>query len=199
MQAFSKTWCKTHCQGCYLSAYMVILFIRLYLLNLIYLKWCHDFTYISYQLPLGMRWVSVCMSHMYRNNHKSHKWKTLYINAFYSLWDHAYKIYQFEWCFINICFLITKHIKYETVCIFKVGPFTSISSILSNRKKLFLLLHLSISSFIQHCEFIVTVLMAPSHYLSQCWLIISKVKWHWSKGKFTRDNSAIYHWNYLEN
>ena len=42
-------------------------------------------------------------------------------------------------------------------------------------------------------------LTAPSHYLNQCWLIISKVKWHSSKGKFTRDNSAINHWNYLEN
>ena len=42
-------------------------------------------------------------------------------------------------------------------------------------------------------------LMAPSHYLNQCWLIISKVEWHSSKGKFTRDTSAINHWNYLEN
>ena len=40
-------------------------------------------------------------------------------------------------------------------------------------------------------------LTAPSHYLNQCWLIISKVKWHSSKGKFTRDTSAINHWNYL--
>ena len=38
-------------------------------------------------------------------------------------------------------------------------------------------------------------LMAPSHYLSQCWLIISKIEWHSSKGKFTRDTSAISHWN----
>ena len=42
-------------------------------------------------------------------------------------------------------------------------------------------------------------LTAPSHYLNQCWLIISKVEWHSSKGKFTRDTSAINHWNYLEN
>ena len=42
-------------------------------------------------------------------------------------------------------------------------------------------------------------LTAPSHYLHQCWLIISKVDWHSSKGKFTRDNSPINHWNYLEN
>ena len=42
-------------------------------------------------------------------------------------------------------------------------------------------------------------LTAPSHYLNQCWLIIRKVEWHSSKGKFTRDNSAINHWNYLEN
>ena len=41
-------------------------------------------------------------------------------------------------------------------------------------------------------------LTAPSHYLNQCWRIISKVEWHSSKGKFTRDNSAINHWYYLE-
>ena len=42
-------------------------------------------------------------------------------------------------------------------------------------------------------------LTAPSHYLNSCWLIISKVQWHSSKGQFTRDASAINHWNYLEN
>ena len=42
-------------------------------------------------------------------------------------------------------------------------------------------------------------LMAPSHYLTPCWFIISKVQWHSSKGKFTRDTSAINHWNYLKN
>ena len=42
-------------------------------------------------------------------------------------------------------------------------------------------------------------LMAPSHYLNQCWFMVGKVEWHSSKGKFTRDNSAINHWNYLEN
>ena len=42
-------------------------------------------------------------------------------------------------------------------------------------------------------------LMAPSHYLNQCWLIISKVQWQSSEGKFTRDTSAINHWNSLEN
>ena len=42
-------------------------------------------------------------------------------------------------------------------------------------------------------------LTAPSHYLNKCWLIISKVEWHSSKGKFARDNSATNHWNYLEN
>ena len=45
----------------------------------------------------------------------------------------------------------------------------------------------------------VCCLTAPSHYLNQCWLIISKVEWHSSKGEFTRDTSAINHWNYLEN
>ena len=33
-------------------------------------------------------------------------------------------------------------------------------------------------------------LMAPSHYLNQCWLIISKVLWHSSEGNFIRDASA---------
>ena len=42
-------------------------------------------------------------------------------------------------------------------------------------------------------------LTAPSHYLNQCWLIISKAEWHSSKGKFTRDHSAVNHWNYMEN
>ena len=41
-------------------------------------------------------------------------------------------------------------------------------------------------------------LTAPSHYLNQCWLIISKVQWHSSEGSFTRDTSAIHHWNYLK-
>ena len=31
-------------------------------------------------------------------------------------------------------------------------------------------------------------LTAPSHYLNQCWLIISKVQWHSSEGNFTRNN-----------
>ena len=42
-------------------------------------------------------------------------------------------------------------------------------------------------------------LMAPSHYLSQFWIIISEVQWHSSEGNFARDTSAINHWNYLEN
>ena len=42
-------------------------------------------------------------------------------------------------------------------------------------------------------------LTVPSPYLNECWLIISKVEWHSSKGEFTRDTSAINHWNYLEN
>ena len=42
-------------------------------------------------------------------------------------------------------------------------------------------------------------LTAPSHYLNQCWLIISKVQWHSSECTSTRDASAISHRNYLEN
>ena len=36
-------------------------------------------------------------------------------------------------------------------------------------------------------------LRAPSHYLNQCWLIISKVLWHSSEGNFIRDTSATIH------
>ena len=36
-------------------------------------------------------------------------------------------------------------------------------------------------------------LTAPSHYLNQCWLIISKVLWHSSEGNFIRDTSATIH------
>ena len=42
-------------------------------------------------------------------------------------------------------------------------------------------------------------LTAPSHYLNQCWLTISNVQWHPSLSNFTRDASAISHWNQLEN
>ena len=40
-------------------------------------------------------------------------------------------------------------------------------------------------------------LTTPRHYLNQCWLVISKVELHSSKGKFTRVTSAINHWEYL--
>ena len=36
-------------------------------------------------------------------------------------------------------------------------------------------------------------LMAPSHYLNQCWVIISKIQWYSSKGNFTRDTSTTNH------
>ena len=38
-------------------------------------------------------------------------------------------------------------------------------------------------------------LMAPSHYLNQCWLFISDVHWHLSEGIFIIDTSAINYWN----
>ena len=41
-------------------------------------------------------------------------------------------------------------------------------------------------------------LTAPSHYLNQCWLIISKVQWHSSKGNFTRETFIINLWNQLK-
>ena len=34
-------------------------------------------------------------------------------------------------------------------------------------------------------------LMAPSHYLNQCWLVISEVQWQSPEGNFTRDTPAI--------
>ena len=42
-------------------------------------------------------------------------------------------------------------------------------------------------------------LKAPSHYLNQCWLIVSKVQWHSSEGNFTKDTSATNHWINLKN
>ena len=42
-------------------------------------------------------------------------------------------------------------------------------------------------------------LMAPSHYLNQCWLIISKVLLLSCEGNFTRDASIINHYNLFEN
>ena len=42
-------------------------------------------------------------------------------------------------------------------------------------------------------------LTAPSHYLSQCWLIISEAQWQSPDGNFTRDASAINYYNQLEN
>ena len=42
-------------------------------------------------------------------------------------------------------------------------------------------------------------LTAPSHYLNQCWLIISEVQWHSYLGNFTRDTSTINHQNQFQN
>ena len=36
-------------------------------------------------------------------------------------------------------------------------------------------------------------LTAPSHYRDQCWLVISMVQWHSSKGNVTQDASVINH------
>ena len=38
-------------------------------------------------------------------------------------------------------------------------------------------------------------LTVPSHYLNQCWLIISNVLWHSSEGNFIRDTSATIYYN----
>ena len=37
-------------------------------------------------------------------------------------------------------------------------------------------------------------LSAPSHYLNQCWLIISEVLWHSPQGSFMWNNQDIYIW-----
>ena len=44
-------------------------------------------------------------------------------------------------------------------------------------------------------QVIACCLTAPSHYLNQCWLIISKVWWHSSDGNITRDVSFMNDWN----
>ena len=41
-------------------------------------------------------------------------------------------------------------------------------------------------------------LTAPSHYLNQCWLIVSTDQWCLSKGNFTRDTPAINEGNQLQ-
>ena len=41
-------------------------------------------------------------------------------------------------------------------------------------------------------------LTAPSHYLNQCWLIISKVQWHASENNFMRDTLFICDWSFLK-
>ena len=40
---------------------------------------------------------------------------------------------------------------------------------------------------------------APSHYLNQCWLIISEVLWHSPRANFTGNAQAIYPWYKFEN
>ena len=42
-------------------------------------------------------------------------------------------------------------------------------------------------------------LTTPSHYLNQCWLIISKVQWHSSEGNFVSDTAATIHKKKLDN
>ena len=42
-------------------------------------------------------------------------------------------------------------------------------------------------------------LTVPSHYLNQCWLIISELQWHSYTGNVTRDASTINHWNAFQN
>ena len=41
-------------------------------------------------------------------------------------------------------------------------------------------------------------LMAPSHYLNQCWLLISEVLWHSPDSNFTENTEDIYRWNQFE-
>ena len=48
-------------------------------------------------------------------------------------------------------------------------------------------------------QVMVCCLTAPSHYLNQCWIIISKILLHSSDGNFTRDTSVINDLNQHEN
>ena len=41
-------------------------------------------------------------------------------------------------------------------------------------------------------------LTAPSHYLNQCWLLISKILWYSPDSNFTEKTSDIYLWNEFE-
>ena len=41
-------------------------------------------------------------------------------------------------------------------------------------------------------------LTAPSHYLNQCWLMISGVLWHSADSNFTENTQDVYFWNELE-
>ena len=42
-------------------------------------------------------------------------------------------------------------------------------------------------------------LMAPSHYLNQCWLFFNEILWYSTKGSFTGKPQNIYPWNEFEN
>ena len=44
-------------------------------------------------------------------------------------------------------------------------------------------------------QVMVCCLTAPSHYLNQCWLMISGVLWHSPDSKFTENTQDIYRWN----
>ena len=42
-------------------------------------------------------------------------------------------------------------------------------------------------------------LTAPSHYLNQCWLVVSEVRWQSFEGNLTQDTSVTNYWTELEN
>ena len=44
-------------------------------------------------------------------------------------------------------------------------------------------------------QVIVCCLLAPSHYLNQCWLVISEIKWQSPEDDYTKDSSDINCWN----
>ena len=48
-------------------------------------------------------------------------------------------------------------------------------------------------------QIMVCCLTAPSHYLNQCWLIISEVLWHSPEGNFTWNAQDMYPWREFEN
>ena len=92
--------------------------------------------------------------------------------------DHGFTISSFN------CYAVYTIISYITTIYWEYEPMFANSLWPSDT----ILWHRSGSTWVQ---VMACCLMAPSHYLNQCWLIISKALWHSSEGNFTGDDSAI--------